>query len=317
MPVPTNTYDQQARSQAEDVQDEVYIISPVDNPICSMSKTIRATAKTHEWLEDSLRPNTTNGNAQVEGADAPSPDGEAMVARSNYCQIMSKVARVSGTLEDVDKYGRDSEMAYQLELRYGELANDEEWTVAGLGGASGLRSVATVGSNVAARRMNSLHRQLAGFGSTGTGVYEDANAITTRVALENAMLNAHQRCYTAGGNPSYLLVSPANSRKVADLAYATGRARDIRNDRMLVNVIDLYVSNFGELDVVLNRNQDNCWLGLDFNFLATAVLRPTRDWPLARLGDYDRRQVLRESTFAVLNASAHFMVDNIPAGTLT
>ena len=51
---------------------------------------------------------------------------DPVVELSGNCQIMSKVAEITGTLETVDKYGRDSEMAYQLELRYGELANDEE-----------------------------------------------------------------------------------------------------------------------------------------------------------------------------------------------
>lgn len=74
-----------------------------------------------------------------------------------------------------------------------------------------------------------------------------------------------------------------------------------------------YVSYYGELDVILDRNQDDCYLGLDFNYLATPVLRPTRDWPIARTGDTDKRQILRESTYAVLNTRAHFMVDNVPA----
>ena len=40
-----HTYEQ--LRQAEDVQDMIYIVSPVDNPVASMSKTIRATGKIH------------------------------------------------------------------------------------------------------------------------------------------------------------------------------------------------------------------------------------------------------------------------------
>lgn len=61
---------------------------------------------------------------------------------------------------------------------------------------------------------------------------------------------------------------------------------------------------------------NNAVLLLDFNYLATPVLRATRDWPLAKVGDSDRRQILRESTFAVLNSKAHAIVDNVPT-TLT
>ena len=71
--------------------------------------------------------------------------------------------------------------------------------------------------------------------------------------------------------------------------------------------------------MVLDRNMttatnaDNAILGVDFNYSATPVLRATRDWPIAKLGDSDKRQILRESTIACLNSKAHFMVENVPA----
>ena len=95
--------------QAEDVQDENYQISPVDRPEASLSKTVRATGKLHEWSEDRL--NASGVNAAVEGADAGSDTSVAITALNNYTQIMTKVAKITGTLEAVDKYGRDSEMA--------------------------------------------------------------------------------------------------------------------------------------------------------------------------------------------------------------
>ena len=295
------TYDQ--LRQAEDVQDEIYIISPVDNPVASMSRTIRATGKLHEWTEDSLQ--AAGKNAAVEGADYPGDSSVAVIELNNSCQIMTKGAEITGTLEDVDKYGRDSEMAYQLELRYGELANDEELAIVGAPG--GTRQTQVTGPKGTAREMASLHNQL------DASVIVDSTGNTTVAEQEADILEAHLATYDAGGNPSYLMTPPALALHIGNFAYASGRQRDIRNERQLVNVIDLYVSYYGELDVVLDRNQDNCYLGLDFNYLATPVLRPTRDWPIARTGDTDKRQILRESTFAVLNTKAHFMTDNVPA----
>jgi hypothetical protein len=52
-----------------------------------------------------------------------------------------------------------------------------------------------------------------------------------------------------------------------------------------VSVIDLWVNNFGELDVVIDRNSDDAIKLLDFNYLATPVLRPTSDWELAKAVD--------------------------------
>ena len=294
--------------QAEDVQDEIYNISPIDSPVASMSRTTQATGKIHEWTEDSLQ--ATKKNAAVEGAPAGDDESVPVVELQNYCQIMEKVAEITGTLEVVDKYGRDSEMAYQLELRYGELANDEESAIVGDAGGTG-RQVAVAGDATTAREMASIYAQV------DASVIVDATAAADTGALETALLDAHLATYQAGGNPNYCVTDPASAGYFAAFALSAGRNRDIRNERTLVNVIDLYVSTYGELDVVLDRNMtqtNNAMLLLDFNYLATPVLRATRDWPIAKLGDSDKRQILRESTFAVLNTKAHAIVDNVAAG---
>jgi hypothetical protein len=292
--------------QAEDVQDEIYNISPIDNPVCSMSRTIRATGKIHEWTEDALQ--ATAKNAAVEGAAAGNDQSAAVTELQNYCQIMTKVAEITGTLEVVDKYGRDSEMAYQLELRYGELANDEESAVVGDAGGTG-RQTAVAGDASTAREMAAIYAQL------DASVIVDATGNTLVSQLEDDILAAHLATYNAGGNPGYAVTDPLTAGYFADFALSAGRNRDIRNEKTLVNVIDLYVSTYGEMDVVLDRNMtqtNNAVLLLDFNYLATPVLRATRDWPIAKLGDSDKRQILRESTFAVLNTKAHAAVDNVP-----
>jgi hypothetical protein len=76
--------------------------------------------------------------------------------------------------------------------------------------------------------------------------------------------------------------------------------------------MDRHIENTGQatgLGVAVN-----IMLGLDFQYLATPVLRATNDYPLARTGDSMNRQVIRESTVSVLNTDAHFMVENVPGG---
>ena len=291
-----NTYVQ--TRQAEDVQDVIYNISPIDTPVVSMSKTIRATGKLHEWSEDDLNPPAVN--ALVEGAAAGDDESKPIVELNNYCQIMGKVAEVTGTLEKVDKYGRDSEMAYQLELRYGELANDQEYAVVGL------QQAKAAGTATDARKMASFIPQL------DSSVVVDGSAATTPEEVESLLLEAHLATYMTGGNPSYLVTDPLTAGIVSSFALASGRQRDIRNERRIVNVIDLYVSTYGELDVVLDRNMEaGTMLLVDFNYSATPVLRPTADWPIAKVGDSDKRQILWEGTFAVLNSKAHAAVTGV------
>lgn len=312
-----DSYDQ--TRQAEDVQDIIYNVSPVDNPVSAMSRTIRATGRLHEWTEDVLQAATKN--AAIDGADAGADQSQAVSELNNQNQIFTKVARISGTLEEVDKYGRDSEMAYQLELRYGEMANDEELAVVGgpLGTPAG--QIAVVGSSVAAREMAAIQIQLTNGRNGGTLV--SASVAVTILALEAEMLGLHEICYDFGGNPGYLVVPPRVSTFIAAFAASAGRERDFGTGRAVVNVVDLYVSPFGELDVILDRHclrsaQDgnvntdgNAIFGLDFQYLATPVLRATRDFPLARTGDAENREIVRESTCAALNTDAHFLLTDI------
>jgi hypothetical protein len=305
--------------QAEDVQDIIYNVSPVDNPVCSMSRTIRATGRLHEWTEDVLQAATKN--AKVEGADAGADQSQAVAELNNHNQIFDKVARVAGTLEEVDKYGRDSEMAYQLELRYGELANDEELTIVGGPLATPAGQIKVAGDSNTAREMEAVQITLENGRNGGDLVFESVAATT--VALEAEMLTQHEKCYEFGGNPGYLVVPPRVARFISSFSAAAGRERDFGSSKSIVNVVDLYVSPYGELDVVLDRHimrsaQDgnvntdgNSMFGLDFQYLATPVLRATRDYPLARTGDADNRQILRESTVAVLNTDAHFLIKGI------
>lgn len=301
--------------QAEDVQDVIYNVSPVDNPVAAMSRTLRATGKLHEWTEDRLQ--AAASNVAVEGADAGDDQSLPVVELSNNCQIMDKVARISGTLEEVDKYGRDSEMAYQLELRYGELANDEELAI--IGAPGDVRQTSTAGTaDTTGRTFACFQVQILSGPNAAFNVIQSAAA--DLAALEVDLLNAHEGSYDAGGNAGYLIVTPGGSRYVASFAAATGRERDFGEGRSIINVIDLYVSPFGSLDVVLDRhaednggvgNDELIFAGIDFQYSATPVLRATRDYPLAKTGDAENRQIIRESTYALLNRDSGFMVESI------
>jgi hypothetical protein len=300
--------------QAEDVQDVIYNVSPVDNPVASMSRTIRATGKLHEWTEDVLQ--AAAKNAAVEGAAAGADQSASVSELNNYTQIMTKVARISGTLEEVDKYGRDSEMAYQLELRYGELANDEELAI--IGAPGGTRQVAVGGAVGTAREMACFQTQMANGRNAASVVV--ASAATTFAGLETELLDAHEATYDLGGNPGYLICPPRVSRYIAGFVNSSARERDFGEGTTIVNVVDLYVSPFGQLLVVLDRHAERQGQGgsaenimalIDFQYAATPVLRATRDYPLARDGDAENRQILRESTFAVLNTDAHALVESI------
>jgi hypothetical protein len=66
-----------------------------------------------------------------------------------------------------------------------------------------------------------------------------------------------QDCYTNGAEPNRIHVTPHNSVVVAGFAAAAGRYRTFQNgtgaDKTIVNVVNLYVSPFGEQKIEINR----------------------------------------------------------------
>ena len=299
------TYDQTAL--AEDVVDEIYLISPVDTPVASMSKTTRATGTLHQWHEDALA--DAGVTPALEGADAPAQAQVAADNKLNACQIYTKTASVSGTIEKVDKYGRSSEMAYQLEKVYAEIANSEELAI--VGEPQGQRQTYNAGDGSNARVTNCLQNQF----HADVTVTSATGVTNTYEQLESEILAAHLATYDEGGTPNYLIVPPALALSIAEFASSAGRNRDI-SEKRLVNCIDLMVTPYGQLDVVLDRFcEATAMMLFDFNYVATPVLRTTADWALSKDGDYDARQVLRESTVALLNSKAGAIVDTITAPT--
>lgn len=282
----------------------IYIVSPVDNPVASMSKNVKASNRIHGWTEDVLA--AAAANRQVEGADAGADASEAVVERSGNMQIMTHTVEISATLEEIEKYGRSSEVEYQLAKGYSWLANCEELAI--MGSPGGTRQTGAAGDGSTARQLTSFHNQL------DAGVIEDATAAATTDAVEAHMLNAHLATYNEGGNPGMAVCNPALGLYFSSFANSSKRYRDVASDREIVNVIDRYASPYGEFDVVLDRGADaNIIALIDFEYSATPILRPTADKALPENGDYHRRFIFREAGYAVLNSKAHAMVDNIPA----
>ena len=88
---------------------------------------------------------------------------------------------------------------------------------------------------------------------------------------EQCLLDAHCNGIAVKTRPAWLLTP--RQPIVSAMAMAAGRHRDIRNERKIVNVIDLYVSTYGELDVVLDRNMAGapcCWLTQLCRYTCTA-----------------------------------------------
>ena len=120
------------------------MIEENDNtPLYTVSRKGTATATHPEYQEDTL--DAPAANAAVEGAAAPAASATPTVMLDNYTQIITKTASTSGTLDQVDKYGRRTEIAYQIVKKGRECARDREYASVGLAQAGGAGTSGSVG----------------------------------------------------------------------------------------------------------------------------------------------------------------------------
>ena len=286
----------------EDISDIITNISPRKTPFQNGIGRQKIHQKLHQWQEDSLRAVQTN--AAIEGADASSVTVTPTVLRSNPTQIFVETVFVSGTIDATSSYGRAKESAYQMAKSAAQVKRDLENALVGIDQAS------VTGNDSTARQTASYSRLLTAANNTvnmGTGnTVDEANLLT-------ALLN----CYTNGAEPNVISVTPTNSQAIAAFAKAAGRYKTISDgSKSVVNAVDLYVSPYGEVRVILNRFQKSTWtMVYEPDMWALGTLRPWFRQVLAQTGDAIKQMIIGE--FALIHKNflaSSVIVDNSTSG---
>jgi hypothetical protein len=321
MAIATNTitrYDGY-RAVREDLANVIYNISPVDVPF--MSNIGRENVKNtfYEWQTDLLAAASTT-NAQLEGDDSFSADSRTPTQRvGNYTQISRKTIETSGTLEAVDKAGMRSYLAYELAKAASELKRDMEATLtsnsiavagdnttarktAGLGGWLITNSFSGAGTTASAPVMSSGAGNLNGYPATA------AVAGTARAFTETILKQVIQAVWTQGGDPKVLMVGPFNKGVVSGFTGIATRFRDVPAGKQaeIIGAADVYVSDFGTVNVVPNRFQpEGNGYVVDPEYAAVGYLRNFRTEVLAKTGDAEKRMIIVEYGLKVRTQKAH------------
>jgi hypothetical protein len=281
----------------EDVSDIISNISPTDTPFQSMIGKETVKNVLFQWQEDALA--AAAANAQFDGFDATEVAAAPTTLRENYTQIMAKAIKVATTTDTVSTYGRAKETAYQLSKRGAELKRDLEYVLTNAqAGGSGIlsnKTVTSIGNTAsvaadAARTMKSFQAQV-----DATHLHKTGGAGTAMT--ETLLLTALQTLYNDGGNPTTIMIPPAEALTFAGYAgVANVRYRELSGDtKKVTNVVEVYASPFGEVKVVLNRFLSNIdHLIFNPSDWKLAVLRPWTREPLAKLGDAERQMIVGE-----------------------
>lgn len=320
MGIIANTYTAwDAKGIREDLSDVIYRISPTETPFVSSVGRGSAEQQFFEWQNDALAAASTT-NAQLDGNDYTTFPAVTPTARlANYTQISAKQVLVSGRLDRVRKAGRKSETAYQLALRAAELKRDIEATAVqnnpGVAGGDGTASQ-TAGMESFLR--TNVSRGATGANGTlsgGTSGYPNAAPTdgTARTFTETLLKGVLQSVWQSGGHNRVLMVDGVQKQTVSTFSgIATLRHESGGGMAKIVGAADMYVSDFGEVQIVPNRFQRHrSALVLDPDFIEIVYLRPFQQIELAKTGDAEKRLLLVDWGLKVNHEAANGIVADL------
>jgi hypothetical protein len=311
MAIVTNTFTTfDAKGIREDLSNIITNIAPEETPYMSNVGRESISNSLFEWQTDTLA--SAAANKQLEGDDVTSFDSvTATVRLQNYAQISRKTIVLSATEETVNKAGRRSELAYQIAKRSAELKRDQEFSM--LNGA-----VAAAGNTTTARGTASLQAfiktnydmQTNGANPTyttvPTGARSDGNV---RTFTETILKNVIQQVWTSGGTPKILMTGPVNKQRVSGFSGIASSRFNIdggARPATIIGAADIYVSDFGNVQVVPNRFQrERDAFVIDPDYAKVTMLRPYQQVELAKTGDAEKRMLIVEWGHKVLAENAH------------
>ena len=291
----------------EELSNVINNISPEEVPLQSNIGSKNVSNTYFEWQSDSL--SAVQTTAVVDGDDVTSFDATSATTRlGNYTQILRRTVIVADNLGAQDAAGRNDEFAFQIAKRGRELKRDLEATLC-------LNNAKVAGNSSTARETAGLGAWIATndvFGAAGaspTGDGSNARTDGTQADFTETMLkSAMQAAYTSGGQPTLLMVGPFNKTQVSGFAgIAQQRYQAPSNaPTTIIGAADVYLSDFGTLQVVPNRFQrERDAFLLDPEYAAVAYLRPIQKVDLAKTGDASKAMLLVEAGLEVGTEAAH------------
>lgn len=305
----------------ENIRDTIYEISPDETPLFSTIRKTEATQKTHQWQTDDLAASTIN--SQLEGDDYTVSTSPATTLLNNVCQISAKTYGVSGSQRATASYGRADQLLYDKLQRGLELRTDVE-VVLMTNQAKG------TGSATTARKSAGLPAWITNTCGPSSMVAPIGDGTDISTAISNStvltyelLASAQQLAFEDGGNPSIMMLPPNLKRRFSSLAFSSAPSTaDVRYNvnsskaPIAVGTVEKWLSDFGEVDVVVNRQMARqaatfmrqAVFLIDPRYLEVALLRNFEDSPLAKTGDSDRGFMTVEYTLVPTAPKAHAIV---------
>lgn len=306
----------------EDLLDQITNVDPWDTPWVTQAPKVGANHVYHEWLKDTLGSVDTVG--AVEGADYAYESSTTPSREFNISMILRQDIGVTETQRFVNPAGFKDAYAYEIQKATKRLAIKLEKII------FSATSSAT-GASATARQMKNFqdfiitNTAFAGArGGDATGSATGAGALTVKDF--NYMLRT---IYASGGNPEQVYVSPIVKQQVSNFS-VSGQTQN-RNiaavDRKLISAVDFYDSDFGLIQIVLDRwvpeaantttatatasDVTGQMFFLQRSMNRLAWLRPMNHFLVGKRGDSVAGIVVGEVTLEVLNEKANGRIRSV------
>lgn len=302
----------------EDLQDALISISPTETPFMSSIGSKTAANTYFEWPVVSLAAPDTS-NRVLEGENAPGNDAPTNAVRlGNYTQLSDKVVEVSSTSEAVNGAGDAQTLAKQVAYKLKELKRDmERMLVDNVGALAGNTTTARRTAGLPAFLRTNVSRGATGANATLSGTtagFPNAAATdgTLRALTETMLRSVISSCWDNGAEPTIVLCGSGVKQKISSTF--TGSATKFKNvdDKKVVGAVDIYVSDFGELQIVPTRFiRSRDVFVLDPSYARIAYLQQTKQVPLAKTGHSERRMISVEYGLQVDTEAAHGIIADI------
>lgn len=298
----TQTYSVVGRR--EDLTDVIHDITPTDVPFMTAIQKGSCSNTFHEWQTDALAA-ASGTNAVVEGDDPGNDSITATVRLGNYTQLSDKVIQVASSQRASNNAGRGDELSYQLSKRSKELKRDMESTLTGnYASVAGNSSTARKSAGFEAWIQTNASRGAGGSSTAFSGgIQAAATDGTQRVFTESDLKTALQLCWENGGDPTMILVGAFNKKQFSQFAGIAEQTRDTGNKRAtIVGAADVYVSDFGQLNVVASRfSRTRTALIVDPSMWKLCYYQRFKTEDLAKTGHSDRKMLAVEYTLECCN----------------
>jgi len=319
--MPTTTYELGVSGSSftgaanrEDLLDVITIVSPIDAPLFTMFRKTKISNVEVEWLTDLLDQATSN--AVADGSSAEFSAVQSRARLRNYAQISREAYDVSDSQRAANPGGIRDELRYQMGKAVKQWKRDVEYDI--------VNGSAATGTPASTRCARGLYFWLNGFCSNTAEV---TGANTGAMVQEDDINSRLQNVWVSGGLCDYVLCTATQKNQISsNFAGSTGSRRNIPlQENTLVNVVDFYMSDFGNVKVLPHRwfssaasganNVQRVTMMIQSDKWLLGIYRPPRNIPLAKIGSSERAMVEGEWSLICLHPSANSYISGHASGT--